>query len=244
MATRRGRSGWRVGVVAALALPAAVAALALGPRLDRPATVDQPADRGASSQVTDTVPPPISCERVIVIGDSLTDNAGPWTRSALAERGYSWFVDAQPSRRIPAGVRAPYSGVRAAEAARASFGEADCWLVALGSNDLVFGGDDPVVAESYVREMLAAVTPGALVHWVNVNYHRDPQTRFDFPRATGVFNAVLDDVAADSERLVVIDWYSYSEAHPGWFFDPVHVDRTGSIARAEFTVAALPPPRR
>jgi hypothetical protein len=228
---------WGVLVVA-VAAPAVVVAAANGV-----ATVERQAVRGEQVQVTDTTPPPSSCERVIVIGDSLTDNSEPWIRSLLADAGHDHFVDAQPSRRIPGHVSAPYSGVRAAIAARASFGEADCWMVGLGSNDLIFGADEPAGAAAMIDEMLAAVSPGASVWWVNVNYHRDPRTSFDFPRATRVFNEVLDSFVAVSDRFVVVDWYSYSEANPGWFFDPVHVDRSGSIARAVFTVAALPPPR-
>jgi hypothetical protein len=40
--------------------------------------------------------------------------------------------------------------------------------------------------------------------------------------------------------MTVIDWYSLAEAHPEWFFDPVHVNATGSRARAEQIADALP----
>ena len=220
-------------------MPAVVTAASVGV-----ATVDRSAQRGTDVQVTDTVPPPPFCDRVIVIGDSLTDNSEPWVRSELRDAGYDSFVDAQPSRRIPGAVRAPLSGVRAALAARSTFGEAECWMVALGSNDLIFGADHAAGASAMVDEMLGAVTPGATVWWVNVNYYRDPRTSFDFPRATRVFNDVLDSYAASRDGFLVVDWYSYSAANAGWFFDPVHVDRAGSIARAEFTVSALAPPRR
>lgn len=53
------------------------------------------------------------CQRVAVIGDSLMDNARGHLRSALDGAGLSSVIDAQPSRRIPATVRAPYSGVTA-----------------------------------------------------------------------------------------------------------------------------------
>jgi hypothetical protein len=225
---------------AAIAAPSIAMAVATGGA----ATVERAAERGSQVQIGETAPPPPGCRRVIVIGDSLTDNAEPWVRSGLQDAGHEFHVDAQPSRRIPGYVRAPYSGVRAALAARASFGDADCWMVALGSNDLLNGADDPTAASGMVDEMLGAITPGAAVWWVNVNYHRDPRTRFDFVGATSVFNTVLDSFAATRDRFTVIDWYSYSEQHLEWFFDPVHVDRTGSIARATLTVAALPPPRR
>jgi hypothetical protein len=208
--------------------------------IDRAATVAVPARRGEQSQVTATVPPPPGCHRVIVIGDSLMDNSRPWLVSGLRNAGFDAVVDAQPSRRIPSSVRAPYSGVKAALWVRASFGEAECWVVALGSNDLPYGGRDEAVVTQWIDEMLSAVTPGAHVWWVNVDYHNDPKWNVDFVAATRVFNATVTARAETSPLLDVIDWYSLAEAHRQWFFDPVHVDRTGSIARAELTVAALP----
>ena len=220
---------------------AGVSAFAAG--LHGAAEVSAPPSRGVAFRSTDTLPPPPGCARVVVIGDSLTDNSAPWLRAELGSAGYDYHVDAQPSRRLPERVRAPYSGVKAALAVRATFGEADCWMVALGSNDLVYGGGDVAEANEMLDEMLGVVTPGASVWWVNVNYHRDPRTSFDFVVATATFNAVVADRAAVDPDLHVIDWYTLSEAHPEWFFDPVHVGRSASITRAEFTVAALPPAR-
>ncbi len=236
--TIRGRS-----LALALAFVGGIAATAFAGGIQEAAEVSEPAARGVAFRATDTLPPPPGCARVVVIGDSLTDNAEPWLRSELQSAGHDFFVDAQPSRRIPERVSAPYSGVRAALAARATFGDAGCWMIALGSNDLVFGGGDVPAANELIDEMLGAVSPGASVWWVNVNYHRDPRTSFDFVAATATFNAVLVDRAASDPDLHVIDWFTLSEAHPEWFFDPVHVGRSASIVRAEFTVAALPPAR-
>lgn len=226
-------------MVCALAVASSAGVAALTTGMFGGASVSVPAERGVAFQATATLPPPPGCERVIVIGDSLMDNSGPWLRSELRDAGYDFFVDAQPSRRIPERVGAPYSGVRAARAARATFGEADCWVVALGSNDLVYGGGDASTANSMVTEMLAAVSPASTIWWVNVNYHRDPQTRFDFVAATETFNQVVAERAEADLDLHLIDWYSLSEPNRDWFFDPVHVDRAASIVRAEFTVAAL-----
>ncbi len=235
---RRGRTPVAAAIAAGVTLVAVGAVAAFS--LDRPAVVTVPADRGSAFQATDTLPAPPGCARVVVIGDSLMDNARPWLVSGLRDAGFDAVVDAQPSRRIPGSVRAPYSGVAAAASVRATFGDAECWVVALGSNDLIFGGDEPARATAMIDEMLAAVTPGAAVWWVNVNYHRDPRTNFAFAAATRTFNAALADRAAGDPALTVIDWYTLSEANLDWFFDPVHVDRTGSIARAQQTVAALP----
>ena len=205
--------------------------------LSAPARASAPATRGEQVRIR-PLPPP-GCRRVAVIGDSLTDNARWYLSTELGRAGFTSTIDAQPSRRIPDTVRAPYSGVLAARHVRSTWGDADCWVVALGSNDLIFGGGDPTVAASLIDSMLAVVTPGSSVWWVNLDYHHDPQVSFDFVGATATFNAVLDTRAALDVNLTVIDWYSVAESHGEWFFDPVHVDTIGSRARAEQMVDAL-----
>ena len=91
-----------------------------------------------------------------------------------------------------------------------------------------------------IDSMLAAVTPGSKVWWVNLDYHLDPWSPFDFvggnvelqygPREPG---------RTDRRPSTVIDWYSLAESHIDWFFDPVHVDSAGSRARAQQVVDAL-----
>jgi hypothetical protein len=176
---------------------------------------------------------------VAVIGDSLMDNARWYLQGELTAAGFDHVIDAQPSRRIPDTVRAPYSGVTAARAVRSTWGEADCWVIALGSNDLIFGAGDPAVAASLIDSMLSSTTPDSRVWWVNLDYHLDPRYAFDFVGATAVFNQRLAARAAIDAELTVIDWYSLAEQHPWWFFDPVHVDAAGSRARAEQVVTAL-----
>ncbi|HUV17202.1 MAG TPA: hypothetical protein VMW33_01860 [Ilumatobacteraceae bacterium] len=215
-------------------LDASDAALELNGR----ASASAPAVRGQQVQLK-PLPPLPSCQRVAVIGDSLMDNARWYLARSLDQAGYTNIIDAQPSRRIPESVRAPYSGVTAAREVRSSWGEADCWVVALGSNDLIFDGGDPIVAASMIDSMLAVVTPNSRVWWVNVDYHRDPRIAFDFVGASMRFNAALDARATVDPNLTVIDWYSLAEQHLDWFFDPVHVNATGSRARAEQVVEAL-----
>ena len=219
-----------------------VAARSLAPLIDDAASAVARPERGDQFQTRPVPPPsgPPPCERVIVVGDSLTDNARWWLNQGLRTTGFTQLVDAHHSRRIPASVRAPYSGVTAALGIRATWGEASCWVVALGSNDLVHGANTPATVNAVLNEMLEVVSPGAHVWWVNVDYHRDPGTSFDFGGATAVFNAELDARATSDPRLHVIDWYTYAEANRHWFFDPVHVNRIGSIARANQIVEALP----
>jgi hypothetical protein len=240
-ATRRIRGSTAIAVAAAAVFWAVGAPIGADPgvtELSGPATATVTATRG--EQVSLEPSPRAPCRRVAVIGDSLMDNARWYLQGGLARIGVAHVIDAQPSRRIPATVRVPYSGVSAALTVRATHGEFDCWVIALGSNDLIFGGNDPVIAASLIDSMLSSVTPESRVWWVNLNYHRDPRVSFDFVGATTVFNDRLDARAATDPELTIIDWYSLSERNPGWFFDPVHVDATGSRARAEQVVAALP----
>ncbi len=204
------------------------------------ASADLAAQRGDQFQATPTLPPPPGCRRVIVIGDSLMDNAEPWLVAELEDAGFVSLIDAHHTRRISSAVRDPYSGVKAARRARVEWGEADCWVVGLGSNDLIYGAGETAVAEALIDEMLGAVTVGAMVFWVNLDYHGDPAVAFDFPGATARFNSALASRAATDPLLEVIDWYTYAESNRDWFFDPVHVNREGSIARAIFTVSVLP----
>lgn len=206
--------------------------------LSSAARASAPAVRGAATRIGPRPPQP-RCVRVAVIGDSLMDNARWYLQTGLTGAGYDHVIDAQPSRRIPDTVRPPYSGVIAARAVRSTWGEADCWVIALGSNDLIFGAGDPIVAATLIDSMLATVTPGARVWWVNLDYHLDPRFSFDFVGATAVFNDRLAARAAGDANVTVIDWYSLAERNPGWFFDPVHVDAAGSRARAAQVVDAL-----
>jgi len=212
---------------------------ASGVGLDSPANATMTATRGQQTRLPPQ-PRGARCERVAVIGDSLMDNARWYLRDALGREGFVFVIDANHSRRIPESVRAPYSGVTAIRQVRSTWGEADCWVIALGSNDLIFGAADPAVAAQLIQAMLAETTPGARVWWVNLDYHDDPEFSFDFVGATARFNATLAERAAVDPRVAVIDWFSLAEAHLEWFFDPVHVDAVGSRARAEQVAEALP----
>ncbi len=202
------------------------------------AGVTAPAARGTQVQVT-PLPPAPQCDRVAVVGDSLTAASAEGLRRELAAAGYDAMVDGQVSRRIPAAVRDPYSGVSATRRIRTTWGEADCWVIGLGSNDLEAGAADSTVAGRWIDEQLAAVTPGARVWWINVNYRFEAGNPFDFPAATATFNAVLDARASSNASLDVIDWYSVLAANTGWFVDGVHVRAPAYQERTRITLAAL-----
>ncbi len=231
---------WLAAGVALVALVGAAVVSAAS--IERGATVTQTATRvGEQIQGAPTLAPPAGCHRLAVIGDSLTVAADPWLRPGLASAGFTFVVDAHISRQIPEQVRAPYSGVKAARSVRSTWGEADCWVVALGSNDLDAGAGRSVAeATGRIDEMLTAITPGADVWWVNVDYHPYGAAVFDMTSSTRHFNEALDRRAAALPALTVIDWYSSAEANLHWFYDPVHVRASGSIAWVDLIVTAVP----
>jgi lysophospholipase L1-like esterase len=183
------------------------------------------------------------CTRVWMIGDSLTVGSAPAIRSGLERLELeAALVDGVNNRRIPA--TAPISGVLAARSIRAEQGEANCWVIALGTNDISNGVTTTSRARAVVAEMLAEVTPDARVWWVNVDFRSLDGTTY-FPDATRTFNAVLDERAASDLRFEVIDWYTLAEGHPEWFLKPdgtadaVHVNATGYAARAALVVDVI-----
>jgi len=207
------------------------------PTIVAAAHAGSPAVRGRQLQLTP--PPPQRCNRVAVVGDSLTAASRSWLDRDLDAAGIEHIIDGQVSRRIPATVRDPYSGVSATRRIRSSWGEADCGVIGLGSNDLEAGADDPISAARWIGEELAAVTPGARVWWINVSYRHEPGNPFDFASATTVFNAALDTRASTDALVEVIDWHGEVVAHPTWLVDGVHVRSDGYRARTQLTVAAL-----
>ncbi|HYN34564.1 MAG TPA: GDSL-type esterase/lipase family protein [Ilumatobacteraceae bacterium] len=171
------------------------------------------------------------CTRVWVIGDSLTVGSAAALRSGLDSlKLEAEIVDGANNRRISA--TAPISGVRAARSIRATSGEANCWVIALGTNDISNGVITTTRARAAVAEMLAEVTPQARVWWVNVDFR-------SLDQSTRTFNTVLNERAAADLRFAVIDWYALAESHPEWFVDVVHVNSAGYTARAALIVDSL-----
>ncbi len=179
------------------------------------------------------------CTRVWVIGDSLTVGSAEALRSGLDGLDLeAALVDGAISRRIPPTATPSASGVLTARSLRATNGEADCWVIALGTND-ISGGVTASRARVLVGEMLAEVTPKARVWWVNVDFRSIEGAAVDYPAATQTFNAVLNERAASDPRFEVIDWYTLAESHPEWFFDAVHVNSAGYSARAALVLDVI-----
>ncbi len=199
-------------------------------------SIDSPAGGGSGSLAPAQRLRPPGCQRVVILGDSLTVGTARYHDLELAKASLVGVVDARKGRRISASAGEALSGVLSAQRVRRDWGEADCWVIALGTNDYYVGGSRSVaVATGLIHEQLDAITPGARVWWVNV------LDRSSSAALTGsrTFNRALDERAAIDGSFRVVDWYSLFLANPGWSGDGIHVGTSGSIARAALVAAAL-----
>lgn len=177
----------------------------------------------------------INCRRIAVVGDSLTEGSAAPLRTGLAPYASSLTIDAKRGRRIPGDVQRPYSGVLAVRDIRATTGDADCWIIALGTNDIPwvhypgqYGTTSTAAATNIISSLMTEInrTRSHRVLWVNVN-------RRDYPTATRTFNAAL----ARRPDLTVIDFYTRSQLNPAWFAnDGIHLTATGYNQRAALII--------
>ncbi len=181
-----------------------------------------------------------SCKRVWVVGDSLTVGSDTALRSGLTRLGVDYVVDGVGARRVSVNaLPAARSGVLAARSIRATSGEADCWVVALGTNDINSGVTTPTRAQATIAEMLTEIPTPARVWWVNIDFRAIEGAGVDYPAMTQMFNAALAQRDAADARFRVIDWYTLAQSHPEWFADAVHVTSAGYSARGELIVNSL-----
>jgi hypothetical protein len=177
------------------------------------------------------------CERIVIVGDSLTVAADPYHRSELDGAGLLGLVDGRNGRRIPATTDPANSGVLTAELIRQEWGEADCWVIGLGTNDVNVNAISVTSSAALIEQQVAVLTPSARVWWINVA-NRATETS---TARSDMFNQALAERAAGDRSFRVIDWATLFDANPAWSSDGVHVGTTGSRARASLVAAALEP---
>lgn len=201
-----------------------------------PTSINSPAGAGGASLAPARRLRLPGCQRVVILGDSLTVGAAPFHRLQLSNASMVGIVDGRSGRRISATAGEAFSGVLAAQRIRRDWGDADCWVIALGTNDHYVGGSRSVaVATGLVEQQLGAITPGARVWWVNV---RDTSSTAALV-GSRTFNRALAERAAIDGRFQVVDWYTAFLANPGWSSDGIHVGTAGSIERAALVARAL-----
>lgn len=97
----------------------------------------------------------------------------------------------------------------------------------LKSNVLVGLGTNGSFTEAQFDEFMTAIGPKRKVYWINV---RVPTRRWQ-----NDVNTMLQTMKKKYKNLVVIDWYSYSNAHEEWFYDDrVHPNVDGQVKYSSF----------
>lgn len=162
---------------------------------------------------------------VAMIGDSLTVGTQPYQADDL--RGVGWeltTINAYVSRGIATKMDSdPFTGLAAVDAIRASDGEPDLWVVALGTNDAGLVG--PSGYATLIARMLDRIGNRPVL-WVNIYLPRNSSRQ-------AAWNAALDDASGQRRQLRVFDWASVAAAHPSWLTsDGVHHTGTGYQQRA------------
>jgi len=185
---------------------------------------------GVSPAGADQEPPSPACSKLGVIGDSLTVGSASALAPALTTLGiHDFAIDAERGRHIRG--NASKSGVRALRALRSAGYSPDCFVVALGTNDIGFSGDSSRY-QTWVEEMLTEI--GDLpVLWVNVARSKP------LGRALA-FNAVLVAMRVLHPKLRVGDWAAVAAPHPEWLgIDGIHLRLIGYAARAEWLASQI-----
>ena len=183
-----------------------------------------------SPAVADQEPPAPKCTKLGVIGDSLTVGSAPVLAPRLTTIGiHDFAIDAERGRHIRA--NALKSGVRALRALRKTGYSPDCFVVALGTNDIGLSGDT-LRYQTWVEEMLAEIGDMPVL-WVNVARAKP------VGRALA-FHQVLVAMRVVHPKLVVGDWAAVAAPHPEWLgIDGIHLRQVGYVARAEWLAVEI-----
>ncbi|HRE01947.1 MAG TPA: hypothetical protein PLV68_11660, partial [Ilumatobacteraceae bacterium] len=132
------------------------------------------------------------------------------------------------------------NGLEAVDYLRATRGDTNTWVIALGTNDAAFYSTTQ--AMSVIRTMLDRIGPGHRVIWVNIYLPKTPSWQASW-------NDALTRVADERPtELFVFDWASIAATRAGIMnTDRVHMTTSGYSLRsqkiAEFT-RSLPDPAR
>lgn len=181
----------------------------------------------------------ITAPRVALIGDSLTIGTLPYQADAFSDAGWSRSaIDAYGSRGVRTKLRKDsHTGVTAVDGIRATSGDCDMWVVALGTNDAgIFAKSKHA---DLIRQMMTRIGRGHYVLWVNVFL---PET----PLRQQFWNSALETVADERrDEMFVFDWASLAAQNELWVAeDQVHYTGKGyqqrAIAIAQATRDFLP----
>jgi lysophospholipase L1-like esterase len=177
--------------------------------------------------------------RIALIGDSLTQGTMRYQADAFTTAGWTQStIDAHNSRGVRTKLKSdPYTGLTAVDAIRATRGEPDLWVVALGTNDA--GIYSKGKQQEIIGEMMDRIGGGHSVLWVNV-YRPELGSREQ------AWNSALTAVAAERpNQMYVYDWAALADKNQKWIAtDRVHCTGMGyefrATAIAQATRAIVP----
>jgi peptidoglycan hydrolase-like protein with peptidoglycan-binding domain len=171
------------------------------------------------------VPPPTRCQRLGVIGGSITVGTSQSLAQELVEVGVTDFrIDAKVSRRIATRT----GGVTTLKNMRRAGYDPDCLVISLGTNDIPYF-NDPSVYRKLISALMDTVGPAPRVLWINV--YRGRLRRHD-----DVFNQTLVEMTATYPNLLVADWFTLADEHRIWMNkDLIHTTSLGGRERSKWT---------
>jgi lysophospholipase L1-like esterase len=169
---------------------------------------------------------------VAVVGDSLTVSAADEIDVALTDAGLEVLaVDGLENRRMVRGGAETRPGVDAIDDILAAGHEPELWIVALGTNDVGNGIDEPHFSDD-VEAVLRGVPTGAPVIWIDLFIR-------DRPRLVAQANDAIRSVSAIRPGTLVVDWNGLGDAPGIVTSDGVHLTEAGQDLFAATMAAAV-----
>ncbi len=170
----------------------------------------RPPVAAASSKATTTTAPPTP--KVVAIGDSVMLGAKPALESRF---GPETLVDAQVSRQLTAAIDI-VRGLAADD------GLGDVLVIHMGTNG-------PFTAEQ-LDELLSVASEAPRVVVLNTHVPRGWEASV---------NQMIEEAVPRWPNVVLADWHTLGNEHPGWFWDGIHVGTEGAAAYAGLIAEAM-----
>lgn len=181
-----------------------------------------------------------------IIGDSLLFGLDTALRDAFTALGLpAPRLDARGNRGIARKIDPdPRTGLEAVDWLRSVYGDADCWVIGLGTNDVGYTTAPryPALIERIVGRIGEATHHIWFVDVAGRAPRQDHET----------WNAALVEVVEGRPRLHIVPWARAAAQHPEWFgVDGLHLTRAGAFGRARLIAESvqqpaalcLPPPQ-
>lgn len=181
----------------------------------------------ATSSVTRVTRAPVKGSRVLVVGDSLTDQSRAWVLAALQSGGWDPVIDAQ------GGTTIEFWTVRMADLI--AYTKPAAVVIELGTNDC---NTTCTGIGTAVDQLLSHVSSSVPVFWLNV------QEQPTYPADATTVNADLRAATTQHANMSLVDLDARFRNHPEWhIYDGLHFDDAGRQQLGELIAAALQPIR-